>query len=584
LAPHTGSRTSETEASPRVGEEVEERAAAIGDADALTGVHDEPEPSQPPQPPRPWRRYVGWAVTALAGLLFLAALVLPNQFRLLTPAWFVRIPVEALLGAALVLMLPRTLGRVAAVFAGIGVGLLVVIKVIDMFFILFLLRSADPVLDWTLLGNGLDFITGSYGKAGAVGAVAVVALLVAAVLALTIWSALRLTKLVVTHRRNATLTALVLAVAWVALAVPNVEIVPGEPVAAKSSAGFAYARAQKARQSMQDKETFAREATVDAFAGVPGNELLTGLRGKDVVVAFVESYGYTAATDPKYQAAIGSVLDEGQKRLQAAGYSAKSGFLTSPTAGGGSWFAHSTLLSGLWIDNQQRYNTLISSGRLTLGTAFQKADWDTVGVMPGVVRQWPQGRFFGYDRVYGKQALGYRGPRFGFASMPDQYTLSKFQTQERGKPGRGPMMAEIELMSSHTPWASPPDLVDRNGIGDGSSGFKAQDGGSLLSGEAEARAAYAKTIGYSLQTLVSYVENYGDDDLVLVFLGDHQPTSNVTENSGNWDVPITIVAKDKAVMDRTAGWGWQDGLRPTPGAPVWKMDAFRDKFLTAFAK
>jgi hypothetical protein len=548
---------------------------------------DTPVPETPETPggPRPWRRYVGWAVTALAGAILLCGLVMPNVFRDLTPAWFVRIPVEALLGAALVLVLPRTLGRIAAVLAGIAVGLLVILKVIDMFFIALFLRSADPVLDWTLLRNGMDFITQSYGALGGIGAVVAVVLLVGAVLALTVWSALRLTRLVVHHRRNAVLTTLVLTVAWVVLAVSNVEIVPGEPVAAKSATGFTYYRALQAKKSMQDKETFAREAAVDAFAGVPDAELLTGLRGKDVVFAFVESYGYSAVTDPRYQPEIGSVLDEGQKRLQAAGYASRSGFLTSPTAGGGSWFAHATFLSGLWIDNQQRYKTLVSSKRLTLGTAFRKADWDTVGVMPGITRSWPEGDFFGYDRVYGKEGLGYRGPRFGFAAVPDQYTLSRFHKEEYAKPGRGPLMAEIELISSHTPWVAPPNLVDWDGITDGAHGFATSgDGGSLLSGSAQARAAYAKSIGYSLSTLISYVETYGDDDLVLVFLGDHQPTANVTDNSGNWDVPITIVAKDRTILERTNGWGWQDGLRPTPGAPVWKMSDFRNRFLTAFAK
>jgi hypothetical protein len=36
------------------------------------------------------------------------------------------------------------------------------------------------------------------------------------------------------------------------------------------------------------------------------------------------------------------------------------------------------------------------------------------------------------------------------------------------------------------------------------------------------------------------------------------------------------------VLDRVAGWGWTDGLRPAADAPVWRMDAFRDRFLTAF--
>ena len=36
------------------------------------------------------------------------------------------------------------------------------------------------------------------------------------------------------------------------------------------------------------------------------------------------------------------------------------------------------------------------------------------------------------------------------------------------------------------------------------------------------------------------------------------------------------------VMRRIAGWGWQDGLRPRPNAPVWRMDSFRNRFFAAF--
>jgi len=82
--------------------------------------------------------------------------------------------------------------------------------------------------------------------------------------------------------------------------------------------------------------------------------------------------------------------------------------------------------------------------------------------------------------------------------------------------------------------------------------------------------------------VISYLEKYGNDDTVLVFLGDHQPATLVTGEGASHDVPISIVARDPAVLDRISGWGWQDGIRPGPQAPVWKMSAFRDKFLTAF--
>jgi hypothetical protein len=69
---------------------------------------------------------------------------------------------------------------------------------------------------------------------------------------------------------------------------------------------------------------------------------------------------------------------------------------------------------------------------------------------------------------------------------------------------------------------------------------------------------------------------------VLVFLGDHQPAPLVTGQDPDRDVPITIVAHDPKVLDQISSWGWQDGLRPGPKAPVWRMNAFRDRFLTAF--
>ena len=100
--------------------------------------------------------------------------------------------------------------------------------------------------------------------------------------------------------------------------------------------------------------------------------------------------------------------------------------------------------------------------------------------------------------------------------------------------------------------------------------------------QAATRAAYAESIQYSLNTLISFVQTYGDKNLVLVMLGDHEPASTVSGEGTTHDVPISIVSQDPAVMNRISGWGWTPGLRPTPQAPVWPMDAFRDRFLTAY--
>ena len=132
-------------------------------------------------------------------------------------------------------------------------------------------------------------------------------------------------------------------------------------------------------------------------------------------------------------------------------------------------------------------------------------------------------------------------------------------------------------MSSHAPWTRIPQLIDWNQVGDGSV-FNSipvgptSHGRALWSDHERVRAAYGRSIEYTLNTLVSFVQHYGDDDLVLVVLGDHQPWTIVTGHGAEHDVPISIIAHDPAVLNRIAGWGWKDGLRPSPQAPVWPME------------
>jgi hypothetical protein len=358
------------------------------------------------------------------------------------------------------------------------------------------------------------------------------------------------------------------------------------PIASRSAASLVHGREIQVLAGLKDEKTYSKQAAVDAFRDTPGQNLLTGLHGKDVVVSFIESYGRSAVQDPRYAAQVDSVLDAGTGKLAKAGFSSRSGWLTSPTAGGGSWLAHSTFHSGLWISNQQRYRSLTSSDRFTLGKAFNKASWQTVAVEPGTTRTWPEAKFFGYQRVYPAEKLGYHGPSFSWSTMPDQYTMAAFERSEYSKP-HDPMMAEVTLTSSHTPWAPIPKFIGWDKVGDGSvygPMARAQDPPAVVWRDSDrVRTQYRQSIEYSLNSLISFVEKYGNDNLVLVFLGDHQPAPIITGPGASRDVPVTIVAHDPKVLDRIAGWGWQDGLRPGPKAPVWKMSAFRDRFLTAFA-
>ena len=188
-----------------------------------------------------------------------------------------------------------------------------------------------------------------------------------------------------------------------------------------------------------------------------------------MLLVFVESYGRVAVEDSSFSPGVHAVLDDGTRRLRAAGYSSRSAFLTSPTFGAASWLAHATLQSGLWVDSQQRYDQLLRADRLTLTEAFGRAGWRTVADVPANTKDWPEGEaFYGFDQMYDSRNVGYEGPEFGYASMPDQYTLEHFRRTELAPTGRDPVMAEIDLVSSHHPWTPLPQLVPWDQVGDGS--------------------------------------------------------------------------------------------------------------------
>lgn len=528
-----------------------------------------------------------WAVTVLAGALVWLALVAPDGAGPLSPRDFARIPLEGLLVLTLALVLPPRARRGMALLSGLLLGLLTIVRLLDAVFFAALGRPFSPVADWAYLGSGVGLLASSVGRLGAALSVLAAVAIGVALLVLMPLAVVRLTQLIDRHRPTSARVLTALGVAWLLCTVLGVELVPGAPVAATGDARLVYTKVTQARADARAQRAFALAAELDPLRSTRDADLLTGLRGKDVIVAFVESYGRVAVQGSPFSASVASTLDAGTSRLGKAGFSSRSAFLTSPTFGGISWLAHSTLQSGLWVDSQRRYDDLMATDRATLSATFKRAGWRTVGDVPSNRQDWPDGTsFYRYDTVYDARNVGYAGPGFSYASMPDQYVLSAFQRLELDKPGHRPVMAEIDLVSSHTPWTPLPHLLDWGDVGNGSV-FSAMDGGPppqvVWRDPDQVRAAYAKSIEYSLSTLISFVLTCHDsNDLVLVVLGDHQPATVVSGPGASHDVPITVIARDPAVMSRISGWGWQDGLRPHPDAPVWRMDAFRDRFLTAF--
>ena len=447
-------------------------------------------------------------------------------------------------------------------------------------------RPYDPLGDTTQLGNGIETLRSLVGgtetrliEIGAVAGTVVLAVLLTLAM-------LRLTRVAAENPRWALRSIAVLGAVGAVCWALGAELISHTPIASTLSAGLVVDEVNAVRADIHDRSVFAAQIKNDPIARTPPSQLLTALRGKDVLLVFVEAYGQLAVQGASFSPAVDAALSQGDKRLQSAGFAVRSGFLTSATYGGISWLAHSSLQAGLWVNNQDRYNQLLSAKRFTLAQAFKEAGWRTVDDDPSNDRPWPQGKaFYHWDTIYNRYQVGYRGPTFTYASMPDQYIFSALQRLQLGKTNRAPLFAEIDTVSSHMPWNRIPYLIPWNQVGNGSIYNRIpmeHNVGNFWGDPPRVQAAYGRSIVYSLNTLTSYVQHYAKKNLVMIVLGDHQPLPIVSGTNSNHDVPISIISHDPKVLEQIKGWGWNPGLKPSPTAPVWPMNAFRNRFLTAF--
>ncbi|MBO9524079.1 MAG: CDP-alcohol phosphatidyltransferase family protein [Nocardioidaceae bacterium] len=523
--------------------------------------------------------------TVLAFALVWLALVAPAVRHDLTVSALLRLPVEVLLVVALALVPVRRVRTVLATLAGLLLGLLLLLTVLDASFQAVFDRDFHPVGDWSYLGPGVGVLGDSVGTGWARAVAVLAALLALAVLVVVPLAVLRVVEVTRCRVRFSVRAASVFATVWVLCAAI------GLPVAGSGAAALTVDEVRQVRADLADAHAFAREIDADPYADRAAQDpqaLLAGLAGKDVLVVFVESYGRVAVQDTSYAPGIRKVLDQGTAALDTAGYRSRSAFLTSPTFGAGSWLAHSSLQSGLWVNSQRRYRQLLGADRMTLTSLFRAAGWHTVFDVPADTHDWPEGqRFYDFDQYYDSRNVGYAGPKFGYAQMPDQYTLEHFRREQLAPSGRKPVMAEIDLISSHHPWTPLPSMVPWDQVGDGSvydDQPQSPTSKQVFADPEAVKRMYGKSVEYTWQALTSFLTTYRDPNLVVLVLGDHQPHTYVSGRNAGHDVPVSVIAQDPAVLRRIDGWGWQPGLLPSPKATVWRMDRLRDRFLDAFGK
>src|SRR5262245_58376363 len=109
------------------------------------------------------RRALRLAITVASIVIVGGVIVAPYRLYQLTPAAFVRIPVEGLVLVAVALVLPAWPRRIVAAVAGILFSLLTLLKILNMAFYETIGRAFNPVLDWSDISPAIGVVRDAIG-------------------------------------------------------------------------------------------------------------------------------------------------------------------------------------------------------------------------------------------------------------------------------------------------------------------------------------------------------------------------------------------------------------------------------------
>jgi hypothetical protein len=316
----------------------------------------------------------------------------------------------------------------------------------------------------------------------------------------------------------------------------------------------------------------------------PMRSNLARVRGADVLLIFLESYGAVSWQRPEFVEPLAASRARFDAAIRETGRSVVSAFVESTTFGGESWLAHVSLLAGTEVRDQRTNVRLMARQRDTLVKAFGRQGYRTVAIMPGLLRSWPEGSFFGFETIYDRTRLDYRGPSFGWWDINDQFALARADALEIAPLSRRPVFIFFPTITTHAPFTpSPPYQRDWTRVLTPDA-YDATDLDRAWSEQPDwlnLGPSYVRALVYAYATLGGYLRLRADRDLVVILIGDHQPPALVSGPGASWEVPVHVIASRRGVLDRLLQHRFRAGLAPG-GPAVARMDLLLPILLDGF--
>jgi len=305
----------------------------------------------------------------------------------------------------------------------------------------------------------------------------------------------------------------------------------------------------------------------------------------DVLLMFAESYGAITFDNAQQAEALATPRNELTRAIQTSGRFVVSARVTAPTFGGSSWLSHAALLAGVDTTDPADHDLLLASQRPTLVRHFARNGYRTVGWMPGLKRPWPEGAFYGFDRLADDAGIGYKSMDFGYWRIPDQAAMALLQAQELDRSEqREPRFAVFATTSTHAPFNPVAPFVTDWASLIRPDAYAPAEASATQMGSASLRqplTQYLASMRYQHAWISDYLQYWAPRPMVVVIVGDHQPPALVSGQGASWDVPVHVISDDPALLQRLLGSRFVPGLTP-PTQALGSMSALTSVLLEAF--
>ncbi len=355
------------------------------------------------------------------------------------------------------------------------------------------------------------------------------------------------------------------------------------PEMVASSLGFKLQKNVALSLKTQHDVASFDDSTVRRIYDYTGYQLETK---PDIYVIFIESYGSVLYKRTHFRPPYTALLSELDETLHNAGWRTTTALTESPTWGGGSWLAYTSLLFGLRIDNHPQYLALRNKYQVdsypSLGDTLQQQGYHYVWLSALDENladlAWAKyTRLLGVDELIRNDDMEFLGPRYGWGpAPPDQWVLNWAHEQVKARTD-DPLLLFTITQNSHYPWTPHPTLADNwRALNEPAPEEEFVDP-DTISTEAM-RRNYLNAVEYQLRMLTQFILDNGDENSLFILVGDHQPPA-VSRRADGWTTPMHIISRDAALIDSFSGYGFVPGLTVTNLEPSLRHEGFYSLFM-----